>query len=112
MGKSGRGYKAGLGVVVLTDFQSPTMPRDTQNRYFVFGFFGQRYLSRSFSSNFRFSRDRSTPNLLPYPSWQQMIQRVDGPNPHWFNDIGADLYTRDFVLLACMQAIRRLSDQY
>ena len=87
------------------------MPRDIQGKYYVTGNFGERRISHMTRSNYPRSRSSTRLYPIPYPSPNDIMERVDSPGQSWYREEARDLHLRDFIWHTRMQTARHLQDR-
>src|ERR1700739_3906485 len=87
------------------------MPRDEQNRFWARGIYQQRTITRPTNSVFPRSRQSTRHYPRPYPTPEQIIERLDGDGDDWYHLPSQDLHQRDFVWTTAMQTARRMTQR-
>src|SRR5882762_7166973 len=88
------------------------MPRDINNKYWVWGAYQDRTISRMTRATYPRSRISTRHANTPYRSTAEMIGRIDdGPGQAWYHDAAHDLHLRDFVFHTRMQTAQHVQEQ-
>ena len=84
-------------------FHKLSMPRDSLNRYYVPGGYGQRTITHMSRMAYSCSANGTAMYARPYATADSLIQRVDQQGEDWYHDEANDLHLCDFIWFAQMQ---------
>jgi hypothetical protein len=87
------------------------MPRDSKGRYINHGLTNGSTISRMTRVTFPRSRMSTRMYPQPYPTPDQIIDRVDAVGQGWYHDEANELHQRDFIWYARMQSARRMDER-